>query len=218
MVEEPTGVRPTYTGPALEMGKTCINGPVVSVLRELFGSVIQPGMLILDYGAGRYARNADWLRERGVRVYAYDPFNETGGDGWELGSVSSQPPTGPFDVGFTCYVLNVIPEYEEEKIVTLLRSLCARSFHVTRNRDIYTMVKAALRSWESPVTSFFLSTFATAEDIQQFEAGTLLDSRVLDLAYFGVPTLKGFQRIPQLEATGRGRVLHKATGVKLYES
>ena len=36
----------------------------------------------MDFGAGKFGRNADFLRANGIKCYAYDPYNGTNVDGW----------------------------------------------------------------------------------------------------------------------------------------
>jgi hypothetical protein len=197
----------TYDGPPLESGGTSIKGRgEAPAIRRLMGKVIQPGMTVLDYGAGKYSRNADFIRASGARVYAFDPFNGVGSDGWEMGEVAmSLPPAGvKFDVGFTSFVLNVVPEYIEDKIIREVNQRSAKSIHITRNEDIFVMVSGALARGEKFVTSFFRDWFAPGDPIAQaeLESGEFTEETVRRFCCYGVQTSRGFQRIPQLEHKG----------------
>lgn len=211
--------RRRYTGPPPEQGGTSIAGKVTKGVVQLFSSgKIQPGQLVLDYGAGKYARNADWLREQGVDVYAYDPYNATGGDGWEMGEVAAKVPSGTrFDVAFSAYVLNVVPEPVEDRILGEMKSLASKTFHITRNKDIFQMAKKSLEAGREPVTSFFLDEFATEEEALAWEMGELTDETIMDFCLHGVTTSRGFQRIPLLEEKG-GTLVKATSGFKIYEA
>ncbi len=191
-----------YQGPAVEKGKTSIKGGVVAAVASLFKSgVIKPGMKVLDYGAGKVARNADWLRKQGVKVYAYDPFNSTGGDGWEMGSVVSKKPTGKFDVAFSCYVLNVVPAGVETDVVANVAKAAPERFHVVRSKsDLLNQVGRSLRKGSNAVLKqWFANEFATPQDVKDLEDGTLSKERIRDFVIFGVKTGKDrFQRIPTI--------------------
>jgi len=168
---------------------TSINYGTTEAIRDLFGSVIRPGRKVLDYGAGRFARNADWLRSRGIEVYAYDPFNGRDVLGWGLGEVTTRPPEGHFDVGFTSYVLNVVSEADEAEILARVSALCARHYHVVRNRDLLT---AAARAFPAEPSD-----------------------RLPDICRQGFETRRGFQRLPHLEDRGL-RLLRTTTKFKVY--
>lgn len=97
----------------------------------------------MDYGAGS-GRNAKMLRERGFQVYAYDPYNGSGVDGWN--GVSNKLPSGTvFDAAFTAYVLNVVDADTEKKIVKQVSRLTKGSIaHITMHDDVEQMVYDAL--------------------------------------------------------------------------
>lgn len=192
-----------YTGPALEQGGTSIrgNGPAPHVRR--LARVLAPGTTVLDYGAGRFARNADYLRERGFTVYAYDPFNGNGTAGYAPGSVSTRLPRRRFDLGLTCYVLNVVPEPVETEILGEVGGLSRSQLHVTRGLDIFDSVKAALARGDDTVCRFFREHYMPGRRLgAAFREGRLTDAQVLDFCRFGVQTSRGFQRIPELAAKG----------------
>jgi hypothetical protein len=211
-----------YLGPPLESGGTSIRGKgdkAAPAVRRLFGKLIQPGMKVLDYGAGKFARNADWLRERDVEVFASDPFNGKGSEGWAMGSVAVTPPPSnvKFDVGFTSFVLNVVPIYIEDDIIGLVRSRTKKSAHVTRNMDIFDMVKKALTRPGSVVLRFFEAEFAPGDPAAQaeLETGEFTDETIHRFCCFGTATPQGFQRIPYLEDKGFS-LMAKTTGFKIY--
>ena len=116
-----------YTGEPLEAGGTSIAGNAAPPIRALFEAGHLSGK-VMDFGAGKYARNANYLREKGVKVYAYDPFNgDPNGDGWNT-TTTKLPPAGKFDAVFTSYVLNVVPEHIEDQIIQ--RSLLISSWSI----------------------------------------------------------------------------------------
>lgn len=102
-------------------------------VKDLVGTIITPGMRVLDFGAGRHARHADYLRGKGVDCYAYDPYKATEGDGWAKGSVSSNLPGGLFDVVLSTYVLNVIKPEEEETVLRQAEKRGKCQIHVVRD-------------------------------------------------------------------------------------
>lgn len=189
-----------YTGPALETGGTSIRGQGAAPYVRHLAEQLEPGTTILDYGAGKYARNADYLRERGFEVYAYDPFNGNGTDGWGMGCVSTRLPRRKFDVGLTCYVLNVVPEPVEREIVAAVARLSREHVHVTRSNDIFESVKAALLRGDDTVCGFFEREFMPGRRVgAAFREGRLTDRQIRAFCRFGVQTSRGFQRIPEPE-------------------
>ena len=200
-----------YKGPAIPSENTSRQGGASPAIKSLMGSAIQPGMRVLDYGAGKYARNADFLREQGVEVYAYDlPGNAGDGDGWGKGSVSSNlPPKSPkFDVAFTAFVLNVVRCSDEKKIIQACRGLAKKTYHVTRNEELYQSVRDAVRDKRDPVWAFFKDVFATkfhpAQD--EIKRGYITDDTIRQLCLFGVQTSRGFQRWPNSELNGLKKI------------
>ena len=192
-----------YDGPSLEEGGTSIRGRGASPYVRRLAEMLAPGTTILDYGAGKYARNADYLRERGFTVYAYDPFNGRGKDGYRKGSVSVLPPRRKFDLGLTSYVLNVVPEAVEDEIVAAVARLSREQIHVTRSLDILASVKAALERLDPTVCGFFEREYLPGRRLAKpFREGRLTDRQILGFCRFGVQTSRGFQRIPQLDGKG----------------
>lgn len=192
-----------YTGPALEQGGTSIrgNGPAPYVRR--LARILEPGTTILDYGAGKFARNADYLRGLGFTVYAYDPFNGNGTAGYAPGSVSTRLPRRRFDLVLTCYVLNVVPEPVEEEILARCAELGRGQLHVTRGLDVFDSVKGALERGDETVCGFFREHYMPGRRVgAAFREGRLTDAQILDFCRFGVQTSRGFQRIPELAAKG----------------
>lgn len=195
----------TYKGAPLEEGGTSITSGVAPAVRHLFlQNDITDGMKVLDYGAGKTGRNAKWLRDRGVKVYCYDPYHGSDTDGWE--GVSNIVPDDKFDVALSCFVLNVVPENIEDDILNKMGSLGKRNIHITRNKDIFTSFKKALERKDPTVTQFF---------DKEFGGGELSDTNIMDFALHGSKTSKGFQRIPKLE--NKGYNLDKSVeGYKIY--
>lgn len=192
-----------YEGPSLEQGGTSIRGKGPAPYVRRLAKRLEPGTTILDYGAGRYARNADFLRGLGFTVYAYDPFNGNGTEGYEPGSVSTRLPRRKFDLGLTCYVLNVVPEPVEEEILARVARLSRGQVHVTRGLDIFDSVKGALERGDETVCDFFREHYMPGRRVgTAFRDGRLTEEQILDFCRFGVQTSRGFQRIPDLTAKG----------------
>jgi len=209
-----------FEGPPPEQGATSIKGDAVKPLLDQVEGLIRSGVLtpgestIVDYGAGKYSRNADALRKLGFAVYAYDLFNATGGSGWEMGSVTDVLPSEQFDLAFTSYVLNVVPDSTEDEILATTESLAPLVLHITRNKDVSTMLAGALQRYidgktdknATLVGNFFVDEFATSTQLEEFEQHGVYEDTVRELAEYGVPTSKGFQRIPILEDKGYAKV------------
>lgn len=209
-----------YQGKPLEAGETSIPGKAAPAIRDLYKKgLIKKGDVVLDYGAGKYARNSDFLRDNDVEVYAYDPFHSSGPDGW-IGVSSKKPVIGSFDKAFTAYVINVVPEYVETEIIQEVERYTKSSgvqFHVTRNKDVFDAAKKALMRHDKVVGKFFVEQFAESdEDIANYENKTLSDDRIWDFCCFGYQTSKGFQRIPYLENKGF-KLVRKTSGFKIYQ-
>lgn len=203
-----------YTGEPLETGGTSIaGGPVAGVKLMLKNGVIKPNMKVLDYGAGKYGRNAEFLRQNGIECFAFDPFNGTDPDGYS--GVSKTKPNEKFDVVFTSYVLNVVPEHVEDDILRDVSSLGDTQFHITRNKDITATVVKALNRKDKLVGDFFLNNFANEEEKQMYEDGNLTPDVIDEFVKHGVKTSKGFQRIPFLEEKGF-TLIKNTTGYKIY--
>jgi len=206
-------VKGFYTGEPLETGGTSIQGDAAPALR-IISSNFEEGDKILDYGAGKYGRNAKYLRGNGYKVYAYDPYNGSDVDGWE-GVSKKVPSFERFDVVFTCFVLNVVSDKIENSILNDTKKLGKQEYHITRNQDIFESVKKALSRKDKVVYNFFTKNFADKEDIEAFESGNLSDDVIMAFCTYGVQTSRGFQRIPFLE--DKGYTLKKKTsGFKIY--
>jgi len=204
-----------YTGDPLETGGTSIPGNAAPALRDLFAKgYIKKGMTVLDFGAGKFARNANYLRDQGVKTFAYDPFNGTGTDGWN--GISTQLPSETFDVVFTSFVLNVVPDPIENELLKTVSNLGRKQYHITRNQDITNTVKNALARKDKLVGSFFLKYFATDEEKQMYEEGTITPEVLQAFVKHGVQTSKGFQRIPYLEDKGY-KLIRNTGNYKVYE-
>lgn len=205
-----------YSGNPIECGGTSIQGGVAPALAEMYArGVFSGAKSIIDYGAGRYARNANYLREKGFRVYAYDPNHGTDVDGY-IG-ISNKLPNRRFDVGFTSFVLNVVPEYIEREIVSQLSELSRKSFHITRNRDVFDSVKKSLLRADDTVSAFFLNHFATKKEASMLARGDIPDSVILAFCEHGVQTTRGFQRIPSAGQIADNMMEIKSTSAwKIY--
>lgn len=211
--------RKTYRGDAIERGGTSIKGAgAAPAVKWLYSSgAISEGMRVLDYGAGKYGRNSDFLRGNGCDVYAYDPYNGSNVDGWE--GVSNSLPSEKFDVVFSSFVLNVVPEQVEDDIIQECFRFSRKVYHITRNMDIFDTVKKALNRGDRLVVDFFIEEYADGDEelISAAKEGNLKDKTILDFCHFGVKTSRGFQRIPVLEDKGFSLV-KKTNGFKIYSS
>lgn len=204
-----------YGGDPLESGGTSIAGGAAPAIKGLFQKGAFTDAVVLDYGAGKYARNANFLRENGIKVYAYDPYNGSpSGDGWN--ETTTKKPTSKFDVGFTSFVLNVVPENVEKGIIQDLRGLCSQSYHITRNKDIFVSVKKALLRGDPTVTNFFMNNFADEDEAAMLEQGELPDQVIQEFCEHGVQTSRGFQRIPTTEEFGFS-LIKNTSNFKVYQ-
>jgi len=208
-----------YDGEPLEKGGTSIasKGDIraAPAIRSLYGDLINDGDTVLDYGAGKYYRNADYLRDKGLEVFAYDPFNFTNEtDGWDAGDVAKRVPKGKkFDVAFTCYVLNVVPFHVEQEIIRDIERKAKRVLHIVRNQDVYDLAKNGLLSQNKTIWAFFLEHFWTKKEPPKPEQVT--DKLIERFCKFGFETSRGFQRIPKLEEHGY-KLIQKTHGFKVY--
>ena len=186
-----------YSGTPLETGKTSTNFPVAPAIVWLkSANIIKDNSVVLDYGAGTYGRNSNYLRDNNVKTYAYDPFNGAKTDGWS--GVSTMLVHQQFDVVFTSFVLNVVPKYVEEDIIKQTESLGKSVIHIVRNTDIKVMVKAALKKQDKIVMEFFKNYIEECN----LEIDEITDSVIDDFCRYGVQTSKGFQRVCYLEEYG----------------
>ncbi len=208
-----------YGGASLEAGGTArgFRSSPAPALRKMFDAgVFEGAKKVIDFGAGS-GRNADYLRAQGLKVYAFDPHNgDAGADGWE--GVTTKPPKGKFDVGFTSFVLNVVPEDVEKQIIGSLKKICKESYHITRNLDIFNMVKKALGRGDPRVTNFFLEHFADEKEAAMLEEGTLTDDVIMEFCQHGLETSSGFQRIPMPEESGELNLIRNTQGFKVYKA
>lgn len=193
----------TYKGGAKEFGGTSIKGTgAAPAVKWLVGKgFIESGMKVLDYGAGKYGRNSEYLKELGCTVYAYDPYNGSDSDGWN-GVSTSLPDTKDFDIGFSSFVLNVVPDSIENDIISELSSYCDVSIHITRNMDIYDTIKSALERMDKTVVEFFENEYANADLIEKLHNNELTKEEIVEFCEYGTVTSKGFQRIPDLTTKG----------------
>jgi hypothetical protein len=208
MVDYPN---PYYNGPPLDKGGTCtvFGGRSSPAVRELIGrKEILPDMKVLDFGAGS-GRNADWLRDRGVRVFAYDPYHGVQGEsGWTgvAGNMNEVNHLDNWDVFLTSFVMNVVPYLEQIKISRLAKRVARKDIHITRNNDLVDMVTKALHRKDKYVYGFYLNDYK----------GTICcDSDIHDFCMHGTRTSKGFQRLPYMEENGY-TLLRKTHSYRIY--
>ncbi|ALP47060.1 hypothetical protein [Vibrio phage XZ1] len=183
---------------------TSIRGKEVAALVKLYKKgMFTPGGTALDYGAGKYGRNAEFLRSEGIKTYAYDKFNGTSADGWT--DVSLTIPNGEsFDTAFTSYVLNVVPEEVEAEIIRDVESRArGKVFHITRGTDITQTVLNVIsgKSKNDIMMQFIAQEYPDLS--MQIEAGNATRDVAKEIATRGVVTAKdSFQRIPDLSKYG----------------
>lgn len=158
-------------------------------------------MKVLDYGAGKFGRNAEYLKSIGCKVYAYDPYNGDDSDGWR-GVSTTLPDDKDFDVGFSSFVLNVVPDEIENQIIKEMDTYCDSNLHITRNMDIYDTIKSALERKDKLVVDFFENEYANDELIKRLHDDELTKEEIVNFCIFGTVTSKGFQRIPDLTHKG----------------
>lgn len=195
-----------YNGKLIEQGNTSIKGKVTPAILSLYKdgyfninniSNNNNDITILDYGAGREGgRNTLFLREKGYRVYAFDPFHgKDNCNGWK--AVSNVLPDNDFlfDIAFTSYVLNIVQKSEEENILNWISSHSNKSFHLVRD-DLFSTTKKALHpeTGSARVLEFFLDIFeGNYNDLQN-------DKIINEFIRFGYITGKGkFQREVNLD-------------------
>ena len=143
--------------------------------------------------------------------------------GWAR-TVTNVPPTGVrFDVGFSAFVLNVVPEWMEKDIIEEVASMCDVSYHITRNLDIFDAVQKQFYAekksvnFEKFIWPWFTEHFATRREIKLAEQGALSPDIILEFCQSGLATGNNqWQRIPTAEDYGVG--LGKVTkGYKVYK-
>lgn len=203
-----------YRGVPLEKGGTSIAGKASPAVRWLYEKHIKDFGEVLDYGAGKYARNADFLRALGVPTFAYDPynFNCTSDLGWDVGLVSDTVCLDDnngylFNIGLTSFVLNVLPKDDEKVVIEKISKLSEKSLHVVRNLDIYDTVLSAINRKDKSTLDFIFKEYPNADPIRD----------LMDICVAGVQTSKGFQRITFLEDYGF-TCIKKTKGYKVYSS
>jgi len=119
-------------------------------------AMLKPEEQILLVGAG-HGRNARWLREQGHPVFACDPYNGNDDvDGW-VGVTSKPVPWHlRFEVGVTCYVLNVVPWDVARQIRKDMAHRCKVRYHIVRGTELATQIsqyKFDRRCGEGVITS-----------------------------------------------------------------
>jgi hypothetical protein len=202
-----SAARKVYDGPPINSKETSRMGDTVSGISMLYNAGKFSGTII-DYGCGRIARNTEFLRSKGLKVYAYDPFWGNSTNGYE--GISNVKPDDTFDVGFTSYVLNVVRVSDEKEILNWIGSHCKQQYHITRNKDIITMITDNLTaSGNNIVKKFFVEWFGG-------DLNNIKPEIINEFSIYGTATNRGFQRIPMLEDYGYS-LLKASFGYKIYE-
>lgn len=92
---------------------------------------INPGDILLDYGAG-HGRNTNFLENHNINVFAYDPYTGTNDP---ESKISTLIPDNEYDIVLTSYVLNVVDRENEKKILSHIRNNIPhkREYHIVRD-------------------------------------------------------------------------------------
>lgn len=203
-----------YNGECIEKGKTsrCNNvSPAVKWLEE--NGYLPVESIIFDVGAGKIGRNAKYLRKQQHEVYAYDPYNfNTSGSGFDKGAISSEYPNRNFNIGLTCYVLNIVPKYEEENILTKMMWFCDKSYHIVRDTDFIYEVSIALMKGRGYTWEFYKSSGF------QIKYPIITDEVIKEFCRYGIQTGKDmFQRFVILDSPFE-LIHHRKGKYRIYES
>ena len=201
-----------YQGEPLEKGGTSIKAGASPAVKWLVKKGhIRAGDQVLDYGAGKYARNARWLIEKGCRVVAYDPYNYTE-CACGVSVLPELPEKAKFDVGLSVYVLNVVPEYIEKRIVADMQRRCKINFHIVRGYEMVESIASAVYNKREPVYSFFTDEYGDRISVGRLDRSGWDFERIEEFCKFGVKTRRGFQRI----ANGTKTLLKETKAYKIY--
>ena len=197
-----------YSGTPIESGNTALhnNVPAPAVRWLVEQRILVKGMSVLDYGAG-HGRNARFLRDEGLSVYAYDPYNARGGcyaDGWV--SVSDKLPLDKivFNTFLTSFVLNVVPKHVEAEIIDYGQGL--DQIHIVRNRDLRDSVMNGITRGDRSITEWYST---------EYDQYRTTPFNIDALCTFGVRTSRGFQRDVDLQDYGLG-IEHQTHGYKIF--
>jgi hypothetical protein len=208
------GKYPTYQGPPLEKGGTSISAGAVPELKYLVSSgFLKKGQKILDFGAGKYGRNTLHLKSLGFDVTAVDKFNYNE----KFGVRPEESIKGlHFDVAFTTYVLNVVPESIEDEVIETLESVAGTQAHITRGGDLIAYLKGAAqrKGYTYKWISENIPGHGIDEEVSRYLKGKFKSDDLLALARFGFATVRGFQRLPSLE--DKGFSLEKSGTSRVY--
>jgi hypothetical protein len=196
-----------YKEPTMSKMTSIVSGPSRD-LKWIYNNKHFNGKVI-DYGCGKVARNSIYLREQGLQVYSYDPYwGKPNVNGWK--DISKDLPTDKFDIGFTCFVLNVVNIIEENEILNWMKSHCNKDFHITRNKDISSLIRSSLKKQNKRLIKFL------KKHLSFDETKPYTEEDIENIAHHGILTVKGFQRIPELKDK-EYKLIKIKTGVKIYE-
>ena len=198
----------TYKGPALEKGGTSIfcKSPAPGVDFLINEGVFFKNAKILDYGAGKCARNTNYLISKGFDTVAVDKFNFND----KFNVLQDKDIDGQhFDIAFTSYVLNVVTYNDECKILKKLDSISDIQCHITRNSDLVKILDKAQKN-KGFTYEWILNNGVGAgfgSEFNEFKNGRATKEFLTTLARFGFATVKGFQRLPMLDK-GYETIIH----------
>ena len=161
----------------IDTSRTSIPGTLAPSVKYLIDKgIIKAGMRVLDFGSGRFLRNAIPMREMGITVYAYDPLNcnDEDGDGFKDGVISGTlPDSAEIDLVLSAYVLNVLTNEQEEDCLETL-SVCYSGipqYHIVRNRDLLEIVQYKNMSFgksKQEADAILREGFVTQSGFQRF--------------------------------------------------
>lgn len=196
-----------YNGEAPCSKQTSINGAVSPAIKWLFAqNKIKPNDIVMDFGCGKIARNAEWLSEQGIRVHRYDPYwgkVDNADCGWKKGRISGEVTSfRNFDVVFTSYVLNTVTKSVQDEIVNKCRELGGAQYHIVRN-DVTTAAVKGLQNPKSVVMNFFIDNYKGTGTVEDF-------------ARFGFATSRGFQRQTNDEDMPGFKMIKKTANYRVY--
>jgi len=191
-----------------ERTSTAFKSPSSAVfdVMEAYPKYFEEGMTGMEYGAGREGRNTKPLHEAGMIVYSYDPHYNNGNP-WEFGGVSNEKLDVKFDVVFSGFVLNVLTEVEQQKVIAEVEKLVrpgGLAFHFTRHKDIYVMLSDINKASHAKKFDMVLeylkdenySDKSLIEKLENRSYHSITKQQFMEACMFGIPTSKGFQRIP----------------------
>ena len=195
-----------YTSASTSVSKT---RPAKTVEQLYSSGFFKNAKTVLDFGAGN-GRNANFLRSKGIRVYAYDKYNGKSVDGFE--QVSNKLPTQEFDASFSAYVLNVVDVDTERQIIKEVERLTTGKIaHVVLYEEIISWAYNALE--QKPNANSHIIDYFFGDDPHQeledmlWDKGLDNDEAAIEISKIGFETGKDtFYRTVDLKKYGYRKV------------